>query len=132
MSEFLLTSIFQNHRDIGESFENYRARLRHVNREIKQRLRGQLMFVSSSPVTLPMTTEDLKVDAQIEQGLLRDVRIVTPPSGKRDRFGRVLPGSKQIRIGRTKGQTYIKAEHKIDEKGLVRKTLDKLVSAVFS
>lgn len=99
---------FVNHRMPGESFKAYRARRLAVNRAIELHLRGRLAFKSSEPVFLPLLGVDPALDEQIRRGNIRDVKLFNPPVALPWPHGprHPKPAGKQVRIGRTKGETF--------------------------
>lgn len=79
-----------------ESLAAYRARRRHSAAVIAGNRRGTMSHVSTEPVRLPLAGVDSRVDEAVLRGLYTDLQVVTLKTGE------------QIRIGRTKGETYRK------------------------
>lgn len=100
----------QNRRAAGESFPEYRARVLAVNKEIKARLRGTFAHVSSQPVTIGIIGKNAEDDKQVAAGRIRGIELITLKGSVRDRFGRLTRTGEQLRIGRTKGVTFVRTD----------------------
>lgn len=84
-----------NARQPGESYKNYRARRKLAHRPLANVLSGRFCHVATKIVTLPPAGADEQVDKEVERGLYRDLVSVMQKDGK------------EIRVGRTKGETYL-------------------------
>ncbi len=101
----------------GEDPIEYRERRRAGNRAVRDALRGRLAFISSEPVQLPVIGVDSQIDEAVRRGFYRDLKVVqvppprlAPPHGPKI----VAEVPKEIRIGRTKGETFVRNNRKID------------------
>jgi hypothetical protein len=89
-----MNSALSNARHSGESFTNYKARLKLAGRQVDAQLRGRIAHASTQVVQLPPFGTDTKSDQAVLAGYYRDIQQV------------FLPGGKEINIALTKGVTY--------------------------
>lgn len=90
-------NILLNHRQPGESFIDYKARLRFAQRMVKTHLNGKFIHVSSRLVNCIAGDE---LNEAIRRGDLRDVF----ETGRLDEHGKMRC------IARTKGVTYVRTD----------------------
>ena len=93
----------------GESVADYKARRHQSAAVIAGNRRGTMTHVATEPVQLPVAGVDSRVDEAVRRGLYKDLRVVTLKTGE------------QIRIGRTKGETF---RHPVPREIARRETLE--------
>jgi hypothetical protein len=76
------------------AFRRYQERRRADNEATGLKLSGRWFFISSRPLTLPLSGVDMKVDHAVVNQQIRDVTLITKKNGE------------QFRVGREKGTSY--------------------------
>lgn len=96
-------------RGADESQAAYRARRRQSQAVIAAHRKGTFAVVSTKPVQLPAAGVDSQVDEAVLRGHYKDLKVVTLKTGE------------QIRVGRTKGETF---RHPVPREIARRETLE--------
>lgn len=105
-----------NARHTGESHDQYRGRRTAINAAIKLREQGFFTHRSTEIAVVPVTAMDDKVQEDIRRGLIRDLEPATLKDGT------------AVMIGRTKGVTHHRTEHRRHEARAIVKAFPRIAA----